>query len=50
VVVKSRKEIKPSTLVPSTYLETPEDINSFLEALRRQLEEAIANGERIQIR
>jgi nucleoid DNA-binding protein len=50
VVVKPRKEIKPSTLVQSTYLETQEDINNFLEALRRQLEEAIANGERVQIR
>jgi len=50
VVVKPRKEIKPSTLVPSTYLETQEDINSFLETLRRRLEEAIANGERVQIR
>ncbi len=50
VVVKPRKEIKPSTLVQSTYLETEEDINSFMQALRQRLEEAIANGERIQIR
>ena len=50
VVVKPRKEIRPSTLVNSTYLETQEDINGFLDALRRELEAALAREERIQIR
>ena len=50
VVVKPRKEIKPSSLVETTYLETQDDINGFMDALRRELEEAITKGERIQIR
>jgi len=50
VVVKPRKEIRPSSLVNSTYLESQEDIEGFLDALRRELEEAVARGERIQIR
>ena len=50
VVVKSRKEIKPSSLMETAYLENREDIEGFLDALRRELEEAIAKGERIQIR
>ena len=50
VVVKPRKEIRPSSLVKSTYLESQEDIEGFLDALRRELEESIARGERIQIR
>ena len=50
VVVKPRKEIRPSTLVNSTYLETQEDIDGFLDALRRELEAALAREERIQIR
>jgi len=34
----------------TTYLETTEDVNGFLNALRQELEKAIANDERIQIR
>ena len=33
-----------------TYLETSDDVNGFLDALRQELEKAIANNERIQIR
>jgi len=36
--------------VKTTYLETSDDVNGFLDALRRELEKAIANNERIQIR
>lgn len=49
-VVKPRHELKPSTLVKSTYLESQDDIDGFLDALRRELEDALARGERIQIR
>ncbi len=50
VVVKPRKEIRPSSMVKTTYLETQEDVEGFLDALRRELEEAVARGERVQIR
>jgi hypothetical protein len=36
--------------VSSRYLETLDDVNSFLDKLRGELEQAIANNERIQIR
>jgi hypothetical protein len=49
-VVKPRKEIKPAALVKSPYLETQDDIEGFLDALRRELQDALARGERIQIR
>jgi hypothetical protein len=49
-VVKPRKEIKPAAFVKSPYLETQDDIDGFLDALRRELQDAIARGERIQIR
>lgn len=49
-VVKTQRVIKPSDLVKSTYLETTDDVNGFLDALRQELLQAIANNERIQIR
>ena len=49
-VVKKQRVVKPADLVKATYLETSADVNGFLDALRRELEKAIANNERIQIR
>lgn len=49
-VVKKQKVVKPAELVKTTYLETPDDVNGFLDALRMVLEQAIAHNERIQIR
>lgn len=49
-VLKIQRIIKPSELVKSAYLETTEDVNGFLEILRSELEQAIKNNERIQIR
>ena len=49
-VVRQRRVVRPAEFTSKTYLETPEDVNAFLEELRRQLEAAIANNERIQIR
>lgn len=49
-VVKPRCVVKPVELVGTTYLETPEDVEKFLTELRQKLEEAIASGQRIQIR
>ena len=48
--VKKRRLIEPSSIPTKTYLESPEDIEGFLKELRKQLEDAIKNNERIQIR
>jgi hypothetical protein len=49
-VVKKRRLIEPSKIPTKTYLEDQEDIDGFLEELRKQLEAAIENNERVQIR
>jgi hypothetical protein len=48
--VKKRRVIKPADMVKTPYLETMDDVAGFLDALRRELEKAIAANERIQIR
>lgn len=48
--IKPRKVVEPSKLVASPYLETIDDVNSFVDKLRGELEEAIHQGQRIQIR
>jgi hypothetical protein len=49
-VIKPRCVIKPADLATSGYLETPDDVKTFLNQLRQRLEEAIAAGNRIQIK
>jgi len=49
-VVKKQRVVKPADIVKTTYLETSDDVNGFLDALRQELEQAINNNERIQIR
>jgi len=49
-VVRTQRIIKPAQVVTKTYLETQDDIEAFLAELRQQLERAIAENERIQIR
>jgi hypothetical protein len=49
-VVRKQRVVKPADIVKTTYLETSDDVNGFLDALRQELEQAIANNERIQIR
>ena len=49
-VVKKQRIVKPAEIVKTTYLETSDDVNGFLDALRQELEKAIANNERVQIR
>ena len=39
-VVKKQRIVKPADFVKTTYLETPEDVNGFLDALRQELEKA----------
>lgn len=50
VVAKKQRIVKPADIVQTTYLETSDDVKGFLDALRQELEKAIANNERIQIR
>ena len=49
-MVKKQRIVKPATLVRTTYLETSAEVNDFLDALRTELEQAIANHERVRIR
>ncbi len=49
-LVKKVHPIKPAALVKATYLETLDDVHSFLDQLRTEMEDAIHKGERIQIR
>jgi len=39
--------VKPADLVQTIYIDNPDDINNFLDALRRELEDALAKGERV---
>ena len=48
--VKKQRVIKPADIVKTPYLETMDDVAGFLDALRLELEKAIAANERIQIR
>lgn len=48
--LKKQRVVKPADLVKAAYLETPEEVQAFLDALRQELETALANNERIQIR
>lgn len=52
VVVPPKKPVvlKPSSLISQPYLETPEQVEAFLEKLRAELKAALARGERIEIR
>ena len=47
---KKRRIVEPSQISGLTYLESKEDIDAFLGDLRKELEEAIANNERVEIR
>jgi len=49
-VVKKQRIVKPADIVKTPYLETSDDVNGFLDTLRQELEKALANNERIQIR
>jgi cell division septum initiation protein DivIVA len=49
-VVKTQRVLRPAELVKTTYLETQDDVDGFLDKLRQELEKALAKNERIQIR
>jgi len=48
--LKTKRVVEPSKLVTAPYLETQGDVDGFLDKLRKELEQAIASGERIEIR
>jgi len=49
-IVKPRCIVKPAELVATTYLETTDDVEKFLNELRERLAAAIRAGQRIKIR
>lgn len=49
-ILKKKRVVEPASLVKGPCLETKEDVDRFLDLLRQQLELAIANDERIEIR
>ncbi|MOA60228.1 hypothetical protein D3C78_1850530 [compost metagenome] len=48
--VKKRRVIEVQELAGPGYLETQADIEDFMARLRQELEQAIANQERVEIR
>jgi hypothetical protein len=48
--IKKQRIEKPADLMKAAYLESSDDVIDFLDALRQELEKALANNERIQIR
>lgn len=48
--VRKKRVVKPARFVQSAYLETKADVDGFLDKLRMELEQAIANQERVEIR
>jgi hypothetical protein len=50
VVLKKKRVVEPAKFVQSPHLETQADVDGFLDRLRMELEQAIANEERIEIR
>jgi hypothetical protein len=49
-VVRKQRVIKPAELMTNSYLESAVDVAEFLDVLKKQLDSAISNNERIQIR
>ena len=49
-VVKPRRVVSPGKFVKSSYLETQIDVDAFLDDLRKELTDALAKNERIEIR
>jgi hypothetical protein len=47
---KKRRVVEPTKLVSQNFLENKEDVDIFLEKLREELEAAINNNERVEIR
>ena len=50
VPIKKRRIIDAQMLAGSGYIETQVDIDNFLAKLRKELEEAVADNQRVEIR
>ena len=50
LAVRPRRVVSPGKFVKSSYLESQADVNAFLDDLRRELTDALAKNERIEIR
>ena len=50
VSYKKQRVVEPAKLASAAYLETMDEVEIFLDALRQELENAIQQNERIQIR
>ena len=48
--VRPRRVVSPGRFVKSSYLESQDDVNTFLDDLRKELTDALAKNERIEIR
>lgn len=48
--IKKQRIIEPAKLAKTAYIETLDEVNTFLDTLRQELEHAIEQNERIQIR
>ena len=48
--VKKSRTVEPAKLTSKTYLETHDDVSDFVDKLRKELDDAIDNDERIRIR
>ena len=48
--LRRQRIVKPAALLRTPYLETAEQVTEFLAALKTELDQALANNERIQIR
>ena len=49
-ILKKKRVVEAARLMPSPYLESQADVEGFLQRLRTELEEALAENERIEIR
>jgi hypothetical protein len=49
-VIRKQRVVKPSDLMTKSHLESADDVTEFLNTLKSQLDSAISNNERIQIR
>ena len=47
---KKRRVVEPKSLMAKTFIETPDEMEAFLGSLRKELEQALQNDERVQIK
>jgi hypothetical protein len=49
-VIRKQRVVKPADLMTKSHLESASDVAEFIDSLKKQLDSAISNNERIQIR